>query len=41
MSLHFLHKNPSGQAAMPPSIYRPSRYAGALLYPSGEIDLEV
>lgn len=31
---------PRLKAAMPPSIYRPSRYAGALLYPSGEIDLE-
>jgi hypothetical protein len=29
------------QGAVPPSIYRPSRYAGALLFPSGEIDLEV
>ncbi|CAL1171720.1 unnamed protein product [Cladocopium goreaui] len=28
------------KGAVPPSIYRPSRYAGALLFPSGEIDLE-
>lgn len=25
---------------MPPSIYRPSRYAGALLLPSGQLELE-